>query len=125
MYEPNDYIKTCPGCETEYEANRLNQTFCTPKCKNRYHNNIQRVERIRKIEIQKITKDTNLILWQNRALLKERFGEKVQLQDLESLGFKRNHITTFGNNEDGDNQLFCYDYGYEFIDAETIKIIKK
>lgn len=124
MYEPTDYIKTCPGCDTEYEANRLNQTFCTPKCKNRYHNNIQRAERMRRAEIQKITKDANRILWKNREVLKERVGRKVKLEEVEKIGFKRNYITQFRSDGEDGNQLFCYDYGYEFIDNQTIKIIE-
>lgn len=124
MYEPNDYTKTCPGCDTEYEANRLNQTFCTPKCKNRYHNNIQRAERMRRAEIQKTTKDTNRILWKNRELLRELAGQEIDMKDMEQHGFTFNFVTQFRLDNNNMNILFCYDYKYIFTDYETIIILE-
>ena len=35
------YTKECPFCGDEYEAGRIDQVFCSTKCRNGYNNAIQ------------------------------------------------------------------------------------
>lgn len=120
------YTKECPGCGETYEANRLNQTFCTVRCKNRYHNNQQRASRMEAKLRSSITERDNKILWVNREVL--RSFEEMETIDRASLteaGFKFGYITRFQQSDpDVMPMFFIYDYGYKFIDSKTIKIFK-
>ena len=117
-----DYQKECPGCGETYQAKRLNQSFCTSTCKNRYHNGRSRQKKIVTQERQRITRQHDKILWTNRKLLKANVGETVALIDLENLGFKTNFITHFKNVGEQTTRFFCYDIAYEFLDTKTLKI---
>jgi len=35
------YKKNCPQCLEDYKAGRIDQVFCSTKCRNAYNNNIQ------------------------------------------------------------------------------------
>ena len=62
----------------------------------------------------------------NRNLLKANLDKQVLMKDLENIGFKLNVITGFVHpKEEKSPRLFCYDYGYQFIDSTTVKIFKK
>jgi hypothetical protein len=118
---PN-YQKECPGCGETYEARRLNQSFCTPKCKNRYHNNNSRKARLENQSRKSITANHDAVLWSNRQLLKANTGKKVNLEELKNLGFQTNFITYFKAIDNEKNRFFCYDMSYEFVDSKTLKI---
>lgn len=116
-----EYIKKCPQCKSKYEANRLNQKFCSMKCKARYNNNKARK---RNSTLNDVAAPINAILWNNRNLLAANEDKSFDKDAMLKVGFKFNYITRFGQDEDGGNLLYCYDYGYSFIDANTIKIFK-
>jgi len=117
-----EYQKECPGCGETYEAKRLNQSFCTPKCKNRYHNNNSRKARLKNQSRKSITANHDAVLWNNRQLLKTNAGKKVSLEGFKNLGFQTNFITYFKQISSVKNRFFCYDTSYEFLDEETIQI---
>lgn len=120
MYH-SEYIKTCPECQQEYEARRLNQKFCSMKCKARYNN-----RKARKVVSAhaEVVGATNEILWRNRELLRFNVDKEISFSEMERVGFKRSYITRFNVKKKGKNQFFCYDYGYQFINEDTIKIFK-
>ena len=117
-----DYQRECPGCGSEFTANRLNQKFCDSRCKARYHNHISRETILRKKAIEVVTQDVNMVLWRNRELLKANIGKQVSFQEMKKRGFKSNYITRFEEVGKNANRFYCYDTAYEFVDPETIKI---
>jgi YHS domain-containing protein len=117
-----EYQKECPGCSEIYEARRLNQSFCTPQCKNRFHNNNSRAARLATKTRKSITAKYDNVLWNNRQLLKANAGKRVNLEELKKLDFQTNLITHFKEITAGKNRFFCYDTSYEYHDEETIQI---
>lgn len=117
-----DYQRECLGCGTEFTANRLNQKFCTSRCKARYHNHNNRETILRKKAVEAVTGNVNMVLWQNRELLKANNGNLVDFNEMKKIGFKSNYITRFEEAGQNRNRFYCYDMAYEFIDTETIKI---
>ena len=108
----SEYLKTCPSCGEEYEANRTNQVYCTKVCKSRYHNGFARLER-NKSEIRKaVTGKLDSILWKNREILKKYKGTEQLISDLEEEGFSQNYITYFDLDEKERNRLSVYDQRY-------------
>ena len=120
----NEYHKECPNCGEEYEARRLNQKFCTMKCKARYNNRKAKEVNIKQKNIESITGATNRILWRNRQILFENIEGFANLNDLKEAGFKLNYITKFEQTSNQKNRFFCYDMAYEFNNKETIKIFQ-
>lgn len=123
------YEKKCPECQAIYLARRLNQVYCSSVCKNRFNNRISREqeeERREKqeirIRIDKITHPKNSILWKNRCILERHVDQTTPIHILEEEGFKLNFITDFSQDENGDNLLHIYDFGYRFLDEVTLKI---
>ena len=90
-----NYQRECPGCKEAFEAKRLNQKFCDSRCKARFHNHNNRATLLAKKAAEQITGNTNKVLWENRGLLKANEGKEVGFQEMEKIGFKRNHITRF------------------------------
>lgn len=117
-----DYQRECPGCGAEFTANRLNQKFCDSRCKARYHNHINRETILRKKSEEAITSNINVVLWNNRELLKANIGKEVGLNEMIKIGFKSNFITRFEQIGQQKSRFFCYDVAYEFVDPQTIKI---
>ena len=116
-----EYQKICPTCQQQYEARRLNQVYCSRKCKMRLNN--RKAKHIRE-SYESITKSKNEILWNNRNILKRHEGHKVLFENLIKAGFVKKHVTHFGMDERGKNLLYCYDFGYKFVEESTIEIFK-
>lgn len=119
-----EYHKECPQCETAFEAKRLNQVYCSIKCKTRFNNSKARALETEQTIVSK--KDNNYI-WYNREILKNYRDETVLLDTILEDGFQLNYISRFeGVKQKGKqvNLLYCYDFGYQFIDPKTIKVFK-
>ena len=115
-----DYIKVCPVCEEEYEANRLNQTYCSTQCKARFNNNKARKN---KLSYSSVTEKKNKVLWKNREILSDHQDSTVEVKFLEKVGFKLNYVTNFFLDKKlNQNVLVVYDYAYYFITEKKIKI---
>ncbi len=115
-----DYFKVCPVCERQYEANRLNQTYCTTLCKARYNNHKAKNN---KLNYNAITEKKNKILWKNRGILEMFEGQELNIDILKKMGFKLNYVTNFSLNKKLEkNVLVVYDFAYIFLDEKIIKI---
>lgn len=117
-----DYIKTCPSCQDDFEAKRTNQVYCTPTCKSRYHNGNARHERQNLESRKTVTGGIDEILWTNRTVLKKYKGTKQKIADIQEEGFKLNYITYFTVNKENKNILYVYDTYYVFDGKENILI---
>ena len=120
-----DYQKYCPECALQYQANRLNQVFCSLECKSQHNNrNKARAQGEQTLQTQqkidRITASTNAILWRNRNALKAYTGQKVSLQTLNQQGFQTNFITSFAQGKEQKNIFYCYDAAYVFINQTTV-----
>jgi hypothetical protein len=88
---------------------RIDKKFCHNGCKNGYSNQLQREERaaIRPIDA---------ILKHNRRVLKRCLGANptrmVPLTELLHNGFRLDFYTHHFLNQQSDQYVFCYDYGY-------------
>lgn len=117
-----NYLKTCPFCEQEYEASRLNQTYCSALCKTRYNNYKAKKA---KINYEYTTRKHNKILWLNRNILMKYVGQEIDVELLKREGFQLNFITSFFmEKKTKNNILFVYDFKYFFLNERTIKISK-
>ncbi len=117
-----DYFKVCPVCEQQYEANRLNQVYCSTQCKSRYNNHKASNS---KLTYNAITEKKNKELWKNRGILEMFEGQEVNIDMLKKMGFKLNYVTNFYlDNKLKKNVLVVYDFAYIFLDEKKIKIKK-
>lgn len=118
-----DYVKDCPFCGERFEAQRLNQKFCSKSCKTRYNNGKAKSQNEAR---QKIVGQIHDILWKNRELLRLNVDKEIAKAEMERVGFKWTYITNYKTAKNRNNQhvYFCYDYAYKFIDSDTIQIFK-
>src|SRR5690606_9722188 len=102
-------VKKCTQCEAEFNG-RLNQRFCSVKCKNDFHNERNR-------ERESVVNEVNKTLHKNWAILKNLHtvyrSKPIHLQILESNGFKTKFHTHTHNSPIGEKYVMVYDYGYK------------
>jgi predicted nucleic acid-binding Zn ribbon protein/YHS domain-containing protein len=102
---------------------RSDKKFCSVRCKNYYHTNLQRVT-------DTAVHDINKILHRNRSILIELLGKqitqlKLQRIKLDKKKFNFKYHTHYNVNSEGKTYFFVYDIGWmQFSDNEVL-IIKK
>lgn len=96
----------CQECEYEFEVTRLDQKFCTRKCRNRFNNRIVRQDK-------EFTKRVDNILHQNRKILAKYVGKRVPINDLKLQGFNFKYFTDI-NKHDEIDFFNCYNYYYSY-----------
>lgn len=119
--EEYEHERKCRGCPKIMVDPRLNQLFCSIKCKWRYHNRIAK-------GIRDKLKYINHILATNRKILERLFlynpeGKHTKLF-LKRAGFNFQYSTHRMQNGDGQLVYFCFEYGLDGND-EGFRIIKK
>jgi hypothetical protein len=116
--ESIERIKICRECALEFEG-RLNQQFCSSKCRFNFNNGIARKKRN---QINLILK----ILLRNREIL-ESFYEagvkEISKNDLSIQRFNFNYLTNQLRTKEGTNYVFSFEYGFAIIN-DTIIITK-
>jgi len=116
--EEKTRIKKCKECGLEFHG-RLNQYFCSAKCRFDFNNSIARNNREGFNDILKI-------LLRNREILKSLFEAgsiEILRTDLTAKRFNFIYLTHQLKTEDHKNFIFCFDYGYLVI-GETLKLAK-
>ena len=116
--EEKTRIKKCRECGIEFYG-RLNQYFCSNKCRFDFNNSIARNN---KEQINSILK----ILMRNREILKAIFETGTTEISRTDLGTKRYNFTYLTHQlktEDGKNYIFCFEYGFSALN-DTLKITK-
>jgi hypothetical protein len=119
-----DESKICEQCLNSFDPKRSDQKFCSLKCKNNLNNKKIKMLYYKRKNDDAIAGDINAILMTNRNLLKANCNKQVLRENLVNGGFTLNVVSGFEQTKDEHPRLFCYDYGYQFIDAKTIKIFK-
>lgn len=114
--------KQCLHC-TKKIAGRTDKKFCSNHCRSSYHNHFygDRTNYMRRV---------NGLLLRNRKILADLFaihraGTTVPLSELYVKGFSPSHFTH--QHKKDKNQLFtyCYEFGYQIIEKNCIKIIQQ
>jgi len=116
--EEQSRIKKCKECGLEFYG-RLNQYFCSAKCRFDFNNSIARNNRE---DINSILK----ILLQNREILKTIFETgttEIPKADLQAKRYNFTYLTHQLKTEDKSNYIFCFEYGFLVLN-DTLKITK-
>ena len=111
-------IKKCRECSLEFYG-RLNQYFCSAKCRFDFNNSNARNNRE---DIKSILK----ILMRNREILKDIFETgttEISKTDLQAKRYNFTYLTHQLKSEDSKNYIFCLEYGFSILN-DTLKITK-
>lgn len=118
-----DYGRNCPYCAEDFIARRMNQLYCSFRCKYTFNN------RKRDYKHEQ-TKQVNRLLSRNFTLLKQLWAKKSEQviftkQQLIELGYSFRHLTQLMKLDDGREVMGVYCYGlavnegqYEIINTE-------
>ena len=121
-----EFLKNCSQCQIRFSPKRSDQKFCSLKCKNKENNKKVMAEYHQRKREDIVAKETHTILMKNRKLLKDNCDKQLSVDSLIKAGFALNTCTGFEQQADAHSpRLFCYDYGYQFIDPKTIKTFKR
>lgn len=123
-------MQTCPFCKKKFEPSRLNQLYCSDKCRYTYNNRKARAKRIQKQTEQSDTVERiNQILIHNRSILKKYAGQQVEVGQLKQEGFNfyfiTYHQTMKAKKQQTGTAYFCYEYGYQFIKETTVEVARR
>jgi hypothetical protein len=117
-------LKTCRQCGKTINPTkgRSDRIYCDEKCKNQFHNTKAIEENA---ELQRI----ELILKKNRRILKKMFLKKeraeIKKEKLLKEGFDFEFHTHHVTSKIKKNEfIFCFDFGYRSINADSFKIVK-
>ena len=98
---------TCLECGTAVYG-RKDKHFCSPSCKNRYHNRLQRQRRDVRIEtITALSRNYEIL----EALLKEK-TTSMPLSDLVQMGFNPEYVTGHRKGLYRHEEFACFDIRY-------------
>lgn len=121
-----EFLKICNECQNRFSPKRSDQKFCSLKCKNKQNNQKVMAEYHQRKGEDIVAKETHRVLMKNRKLLKDNCDKQLLVDSLIKAGFTLNTCTGFEQQADAHSPLlFCYDYGYQFIDAKTIRTFKR
>lgn len=105
---------------TEFKG-RLNRKFCSEKCKNAYHNEVNR-------DRESVVRNLNKTLHKNWVILQELYNvsrsKPVNINILESNGFKTQYHTHIHNSPIGEKYTMVYDYGFKNYFDNQVQIVK-
>ena len=119
-------INICNQCGCDYNPRRSDQKFCTVTYKNKHNNKKVIAAYHQRKQEDALTKATHTVLIKNRNLLKANCDKQVTIDSLIKAGFVLNTCTGFEQpNTEEQSHLFCYDYGYQFISPQTVRIFKR
>lgn len=112
--------KKCIYCSTEFEG-RLNRKFCSSKCKNAHHNEVNR-------DKESVVRNLNKALHKNWIILQDMYrvyrSTPINLSVLESNGFKTKYHTHVHNSPVGEKYTMVYDYGFKNYFDNQVQIVK-
>lgn len=106
----------------EVVLGRVDKKFCSDNCRSAYNNK-------RRIINQTNVKKVNMILVRNRSILYDlstRFKEDtlVTTFQLKMMGFDFAFFTHQTTDRRGKPMFYCYDFGYQPLSGNKLKIIR-
>lgn len=114
-------LKKCKICSKKV-VGRSDKKFCSQRCKNYYHINLQKVTK-------EATEAIDVLLHRNRSILLELLGKKsTKLKFnrilLEKANFKFKFHTHTHVNSVGKTMHYVYDFGWMEFSDNTILIVR-
>lgn len=113
--------RICLACK-EPIVGRSDKRFCRDGCRNLYNNQRNSVP-------NRFVRGVNVILKQNRRILRELLGEenraKVSRDKLLSSGMQFDFYTNQLRNAKGENYFFVYEFGYLPLNKEVYIVVRK
>ena len=111
----------CPECGDRM-IGRADKKYCSDVCRTSFHNK-HRNHR------NNVIKSINNILERNRNILMEyasaEKASRIRLMELQSLGFDFDYFTHCCPDQNGNVQIFCYEYGYLKMDQGEVQLLRK
>lgn len=99
---------------------RSDKKFCDDTCRNAYNNR-------QNADANNFVRNVHNLLRRNRRILEELNpegkGETTRTQLL-TKGFDFTYHTSTMTTKAGISSFFCYEYGYQMLDDERVKLIK-
>jgi hypothetical protein len=114
-------IKYCHSCAKPIKG-RTDKKFCDDYCRNTYNNCLNGAD-------NNYIRNINNALRRNRRILEELIrgstnSGKSMREDLFNRGFQFQYFTHVKTNKQGKTAYFCYDFGYQLLTHESLKIIQ-
>ncbi len=112
----------CPECN-EVLRGRTDKKFCSDSCRSMFHNRLKSQQS----EVQKMIEGR---LRKNRKILMGLYNniasdlKLVPLKYVENLGFTFNFYTHI-EHDTQKQMIFCFEYGYQKIDNQKVKLVKQ
>jgi len=116
--EEQSRVKKCRECGIEFYG-RLNQYFCSSKCRFDFNNSLARNN---KEQINSILKT----LMQNREILKTLFELgviEISKTELKSKGYNFTYLTHHLKSEKNQTTIFCFEFGFSVLN-DKFKLTK-
>lgn len=110
--------KKCPVCLDNIQG-RSDKKFCSDQCRSTFNNQ-------HKKENEKIIQSVNKVLRKNRTILQIYNPEgmtTIRKEILEVAGFNFKYFTSIYKTKTGEQYFFVYDYGYQFLNQDKIRIV--
>lgn len=115
-----EYQKTCPECQRDFTASRVDQIFCSRNCLNKNKNRIARTKRKKVCPIDKV-------LHKNREILEELYAKNedhtVSKEKLLTKDYNFRFHTHTNRNPTGVSFYFVYEYGFALTENNLYKIV--
>ena len=112
--------KSCLECGKPVYG-RSDKKFCDDTCRNAYNNR-------QNADANNFVRNVHNLLRRNRRILEEltlQGSADTTRTMLLAKGFDFTFHTSSRTTKDGVSSFFCYEYGYQKVDDEKVKLIKE
>lgn len=113
--------QACHYCRREIKG-RTDKKFCNDSCRNAFHNETHRQQ-------NNIMRTITNSLRRNRKIIRELLGDNnttsVHKEQLLNNGFQKAYHTEVLVNRKGSRIYFCFEYGYQAMPDNTIRLFHK
>ena len=114
--------KTCLSCSKHIHG-RTDKKFCNDHCRNAHNNQLNS-------DGNSCVRNINHRLRRNRRILESllpasRDITRLRQQKLYSKGFAFNYFTHTRITKKGNTYYFCYDYGWQALEGDSVLIVRK
>ena len=109
----------CLDCGVSFSG-RSDKKFCSDQCRSAYNNRLN-------VDATNVMRNINNALRRNRRILNDlidRKKEQVDREELAQRGFNFKYFTQSYSSKCGKTYHFWYDFGIEFHDQETYKVVR-
>ena len=119
----DEYSKECPYCEEQFMANRINQKFCSHRCKYTFNNRKRSAKDLQKAKHQKWLDQNHKVLATFYNSTNDR-SKTYTKQVLIDKGFSFQYLTRVAKTQKGNDVISIYNF-YLFVKEEGLYKIDK